>query len=118
MSWLEARKPLNQLTYPVGLPNSAGAVRNRVAVAMHWWDMSNLKKEDTDKQGGWLVRLKTPQSLDHLLCVYELDWAKAKDLPSTKASATVGATVEAVGPVNVRSLIGLGMMPGDLQQHD
>jgi hypothetical protein len=82
---------------------------------MHWWDnMSKLKKEDTDKQGGWLVRLKTPQSLDHLLYVYELDWAKAKDL-ATKASATVGSTVEAVGPVNVHSLTGLGVMPCDVK---
>jgi hypothetical protein len=85
---------------------------------MHWWDMNKPKKEDADKQGGWLVQLKTPQSLDHLLYVYELDWAKAKDLASTKASAALGATVEAVGPVNVHSLTGLGMMPGDVLLHD
>jgi hypothetical protein len=80
--------------------------------------MSKPKKEDIDKQGGWLVRLKTPQSLDRLLYVYELDWVKAKELANTKASVVVGATVEAVGPVNVRSLTGLGMTPGDVLQHD
>jgi hypothetical protein len=31
-------------------------------------------------------RVKTPQSLDRLLYVYELDWAKAKELVGTKAS--------------------------------
>ena len=71
--------------------------------------MSKPKKEDIDKQGGWLVRLKTPQSLDRLLYVYELDWAKAKELANTKASVVVGATVEPVGPVNVHSLTGLGI---------
>ena len=88
------------------------------AVATHWWNMNKSKKEDIDTQGGWLVRLKTPQSLDRLLYVYELDWAKAKELAGTKAPVVVGATVEAIGPVNVHSLTGLGMTPGDVLQHD
>jgi hypothetical protein len=41
--------------------------------------MSEPKREDIDKQGGWLVRVKTPPSLDRLFYVYELDWAKATD---------------------------------------
>jgi hypothetical protein len=80
--------------------------------------MSKPKKEDIDKQGGWLVRVKTPPSLDQLLYVYELDWAKAKELANAKAPVANGATVEAVGPVNVHSLTGLGMKPGDVLQHD
>ncbi len=80
--------------------------------------MSKIQKEDIDKQGGWLVRLKTSQSLDRLLCVYELDWAKAKELASTKALAGAGATVEAVSPVDIHSLTGLGMTPGDVLQHE
>jgi hypothetical protein len=80
--------------------------------------MSKPKKEDIDKQGGWLVRLRTPQNLDRLLYVYELDWAKAKDLANAKAPVADRAIVEAVGPVNVHSLIGLGMTPGDVLQHD
>jgi hypothetical protein len=79
---------------------------------------SKAKKGDIDTQGGWLVRLTTPQSLDRLLYIYELDWAKAKELASTRAPVVVGATVEAIGPVNVHSLTGLGMTPGDVLQHD
>ena len=85
---------------------------------MHWWDLSKPKNEVIDKQGGWLVRVKTPQSLDRLLYVYELDWAKAKDLANAKAPVADRTTVEAVGPVNVHSLISLGMTPGDVLQHD
>jgi hypothetical protein len=79
---------------------------------------SKPKKEDIDTQGGWLVRLTTPQSLDRLLYIYELDWAKAKELASARAPVVVGATVEAIGPVSFRSLTGLGMTPGDVLQHD
>jgi hypothetical protein len=80
--------------------------------------MSKPKKEDIDKQGGWLVRVKKPPSLDRLLCVYELDWARAKELANAKARVDDGATVEAVGPMNVHSLTVLGMKPGDVLQHD
>lgn len=79
--------------------------------------MSKPREQDIDKQGGWLVRVKTPLSLDRLLYVYELDWAKAKELANAKAPVADGATVEAVGTVNVHSLNGLGMKPGDVLQH-
>jgi len=86
---------------------------------MHWWDMSSkVKKDDVDTQGGWLVRVKSTASLDRLLCVYELDWVKAKELANAKAPTADDGVVEAVGPVNVHSLTGLGMTPGDVLQHD
>ena len=50
--------------------------------------------------------------------VVAIDAAKAKELASTKAPVVIRATVEAVGPVNVHSLTGLGMTPGDVLQHD
>jgi hypothetical protein len=65
--------------------------------------MSKPREQDTDKQRGWLVRVKTLPSLDRLLYVYELDWAKAKELANAKAPVANGASVEAVGTVNVHS---------------
>jgi hypothetical protein len=52
-----------------------------------------------------------------LLYVY-VDWAKAKELANAEAPVDGGVTVEAIGPVNVHSLAGLGMKPGDVMQHD
>jgi hypothetical protein len=78
--------------------------------------MRKPREQDIDKQGGWLARVKMPLGLDRLLYVYELDWVKAKELANAKAP--VGATVEAVGTVNVHSLNGLGMKPGDVRQRD
>jgi hypothetical protein len=53
-------------------------------VRAHIGGMSEPKREDIDKQGGWLVRVVTPPSLDRLFYVYELDWAKAKQLVKAK----------------------------------
>jgi hypothetical protein len=74
--------------------------------------MSEPKKEDIDKQGGWLVRVITPPSLDRLFYVYELDWAKAKELVKAKVPVDAGETIEAVGPANIHALTGNRMKPG------
>jgi hypothetical protein len=70
--------------------------------------MSGPKKEDVDKQGGWLVRVKTPPSLERLFYIYELDWAKARDLVRTKVPVDSGETIEAVGPANIHALTAMG----------
>jgi len=67
--------------------------------------------EDIDKQGGWLVRVKTPPSLDRLLYVYELDWVKARELVKAKVPVDDGEAIEAIGPANIHALIGNGMKP-------
>jgi len=72
--------------------------------------------EDIDKQGGWLVRVKTPPSLDRLLYVYELDWVKARELVKAKVPVDDGEAIEAIGPANIHALIGNGMKPGDVLQ--
>jgi hypothetical protein len=79
--------------------------------------MSEPKKEDIDKQGGWLVRVITPPSLDRLFYVYELDWTKAKELVKAKVPVDAGETIEAVGPANIHALTGNRMKPGDVHQH-
>jgi hypothetical protein len=79
--------------------------------------MIEPKMEDINKQGGWLVRVKTPLSLDRLFYVYELDWAKAKELVKAKVPVDDGEAIEAIGPANIHALIGNGMEPGDVLQH-
>jgi hypothetical protein len=78
--------------------------------------MSEPNKEDIDKQGGWLVRVITPPSLDRLFYVYELDWAKAKERVEAKVPVHAGETIEAVGPANIHALTGNRMKPGDVLQ--
>jgi len=80
--------------------------------------MSEPRKEDIDKQGGWLVRVKPPPSLERLFYVYELDWAKAKELVKAKVPVDAGESIEAVGPANIHALTGLRMKPGDVLQHE
>ena len=80
--------------------------------------MSEHRKEDIDKQGGWLVRVKPPPSLERLFYVYELDWAKAKELVKAKVPVDAGESIEAVGPANIHALTGLRMKPGDVLQHE
>ena len=80
--------------------------------------MIEPKVEDIDKQGGWLVRVKTPPRLDRLFYVYELDWAKARELVKAKVPVDDCETIEAIGPVNIHALIGNGMKPGDALRMD
>jgi len=83
----------------------------------HIGGMKEPKREDIDKQGGWLVRVRTPPSLDRLFYVYELDWVKARELVKAKVPVDDGEIIEAVGPANVHALMGNGMKPGDVFQH-
>jgi hypothetical protein len=62
------------------------------------------------------VHVKAP-SLDRSYYVYEVDWAKARELVETKVPVDEGETIEALGPVNINTLNGLGMKPGDVLQH-
>lgn len=50
--------------------------------------MTEPKFEDIDKQGGWLVLVTTPPTLERKYLVYELDWPKAKDLVRIEVSAS------------------------------
>jgi len=80
--------------------------------------MSKPKTEDIDKRGGWLVRVKTPPSLERLFYVDELDWAKARELVKAKVPVDAGETIEAVGPANIHALTGHGINPGEVKQYD
>ena len=80
--------------------------------------MSKPKKEDIDKQGGLAgAGENTPESRPVALCLRTV-LGEAKELANAKVPVDDGATVEAVGPVNVHSLTGIGMKPGDVRQHD
>jgi hypothetical protein len=74
--------------------------------------MSEPKREDIDKQAGWLVRVTTPPNLDRLFYVYELNWAKAKELVKAKVPVDAAETIKAVGPANIHALTGNRMKPG------
>jgi hypothetical protein len=97
-------------------PSAGGVETDRFRA--HISGMSEPKKEDIDKQGGWLVRVKTPPSLERLFYVYEMDWAKARDLVTTKVPVDSNETIEAVGPANIHALTGNRMKPGDVLQFE
>jgi hypothetical protein len=86
--------------------------------ARHIGGMSKPKAEDIDKRGGWLVRVKTPPSLERLFYVYELDWDKARELVKAKVPVDGGEIIEAVGPANIHALTGHGINPGEVKQYD
>jgi hypothetical protein len=48
--------------------------------AAHIAQMNNPRKEDIDRQGGWLFQLKTPPNLTRLFYVYELNEETARAL--------------------------------------
>jgi hypothetical protein len=87
------------------------------ALAIKGLGMNELKKEDIDRQGGWLVRVKTPPDLERMFYVYELDWYKARELIEAKVPVDDGETIEAVATANIHALTGLGMKPGQVLQH-
>jgi hypothetical protein len=53
-----------------------------------------------------------------LFYVYELDWAKARELVKAKVPVDGGETIEAVGPANIHALTGHGINPGEVKQYD
>ncbi|MHC4050149.1 hypothetical protein [Bradyrhizobium sp. 25ACV] len=79
--------------------------------------MSAPKKDDVDIQGGWLVKVKTPPSLERIFYVFELDWAKAKQLVKEKAPVDDGESIEAIGPANINAMTALRMRLGDVKQY-
>jgi hypothetical protein len=79
--------------------------------------MNNPSKDDIDKPGGWVMRVKTLPDLARTFYVYELDESAAIALAKEKVPVGPGETVKVVAQANIHGLTGLGMKPGDGLQH-
>ncbi|MGM5025730.1 hypothetical protein AB8B02_05850 [Tardiphaga sp. 862_B3_N4_1] len=79
--------------------------------------MNKPKADDVDKQGGWMVRVKTPPTLERLFYVYELDRSKALQMAKAAIQVNEGETLEAIGPANIHAMTGIDMRPGDVKQY-
>jgi hypothetical protein len=85
--------------------------------APHICAMTNPGKDDTDKPGGWFLRVKTPKDLARTFYVYEPDQGAAIALAKEKVPVGPDQTIEVVRQVNINALTEAGMKPGDVLQH-